>query len=140
MNDQKDYTKAFVCFFLCGLFVLLAFLTLPTIILSPQRFTTLFTLAVIMLVAALAFLNGPATYARKLTEKKNIVASAVLTGSMVLSLYFSIIVGSYLWSVLFMVIELNAVLLFFCNTFPAGKTGIRLFGGAAKNMLSASFR
>lgn len=35
MNDQKDYTKAFVCFFLSGLFMLLAFLTLPTIILSP---------------------------------------------------------------------------------------------------------
>lgn len=120
--------------------MLLAFLTLPTIILSPQRFTTLFTFSVVLLIVALAFMNGPATYANKLTEKKNVVASAVLAGSMVLSLYFSIIVGSYIWSVIFIIIEFNAVLLFFCNTFPAGKTGMRLFGGAAKNMLSASFR
>lgn len=31
-------------------------------------------------------------------------------------------------------------MLFFCNTFPAGKTGMRMFGGAAKTMLSAPFK
>eukprot|EP00347_Sterkiella_histriomuscorum_P017023 403350952 len=140
MNDKKDYTKAFACLFLSGLFLMLAFLTLPTIILSPQRFTTLFTISMILLIVALAFLNGPQTYAQKLTEKKNVFASCILIGSIILSLYFSIIAGSYLLSILFCIIEFNAVLLFFCNTFPAGKTGMRLFGGAAKTMLSAPFK
>ena len=79
----------------------------------------LFTLTVVSLIAGLAFLNGPITYIKKVTgDKKNLVASGVLFGSMIFSLYFSIIAGSYMMSLLFCFVELNAVLLFFCNTFP----------------------
>lgn len=109
MNDQKDYTKAFILVALAGVFMLFAVFSLPTLILSPQKFTTLFTLAVVCLLGALAFLNGPATYAKKLTEKKNVVATCVLFGSMILSLYFSIIEGSYLWSILFCIIEVRLI-------------------------------
>jgi hypothetical protein len=91
MNDQKDYTKAFIMLAIGGVFMLFAVFSLPTLIISPQKFTTLFTLAVICLIAALGFLNGLATYAKKLMDRKNLLASIVLVSSMILSLYFSII-------------------------------------------------
>lgn len=140
MDDRKDYTKAIVCFIISGVFLMFATLSLPSIILSPQTFTSLFTISMISLIFALAFLNGPATYVKKLSESKNIIASAVMIISTILSLYFSIIQGSYLLSILFCFIEFNAVMLFFCNTFPAGKQGMKLFGGAAKTMLTAPFK
>ena len=119
MSDNTDYTKAIISFALAAVFLLLAVVSLPTIIFSPQRFTMLFTLTVVCLVAGLAFLNGPLTYIKKVTgDRKNLVASGVLFGSMIFSLYFSIVAGSYLMSLLFCFVELNAVLLFFCNTFP----------------------
>ena len=142
MSDRADYTKAVVAFAACALFLLLAVFSLPTIIFAPQKFTLLFTLAVLSLVFGLAFLQGPQAYLRKLTDsRKNLVASAVLTGSMVLSLYFSIVAESYLMSLLLCFVELNAVLLFFCNTFPAAQLPmLRAMGGAASTVVTAPFR
>ena len=142
LSDSTDYPKALISFALAAVFLLLAIVSLPTIIFSPQRFTMLFTLTVVCLVAGLAFLNGPVTYVKKVTgDKKNLVASAVLLGSMVFSLYFSLIAGSYILSLLCCFIELNAVLLFFCNTFPLGQLGLlKSVGGAAWTVASAPFR
>ena len=105
MNDQANYTKAFVCLALSGLFLFFALFSLPTIILSPQKFTSLFTIAMLCLILALAFLNGPATYVKKATEQKNLVATLVLFGSIVASLYFSIVQGAYLLSIFFCFLE-----------------------------------
>jgi len=71
-------------------------------------------------LVGLAFMNGPQAYLRKLTEPKNKTQTFVLIGSIILSLFFSIIYRSYLLSLFFCFIELNAVILFFCNTFPMG--------------------
>lgn len=114
MNDKKDYTKAFISLALSGVFLLIAVFSLPTIIISPQKFTSLFTISMLCLLVALAFLNGPATYMKKLTEKKNIFATAVMTASIILSLYFSIIEGSYLLSFLFCLIEVRFSLSLIC--------------------------
>ena len=107
MNDQRDYTKAFIFFAVSALFLFFAFITLPMIIVSPQKFTMLFTLSMLSMLVALAFLNGPASYARKLSERRNIVASFVMAASIVLSLYFSVIQSSYLLSLLFCFIEVS---------------------------------
>ena len=59
---------------------------------------------------------------------------------MVLSLYFSMIAGSYILSLIFCIIELNAVALFFCNTFPMGTSGIKFVGANIGRILAAPFR
>lgn len=59
----------------------------------------------------LAFMNGPAVYLEKLTQRKNIAASGILVGSFVLSLYFSVIESSYFWSLLFCVVEVIPLLI-----------------------------
>ena len=142
MDDRTDYVKAIIAFAACAVFLLLAVVTLPTIIFSPQRFTMLFTLAVVSLIFGLAFLNGPLTYVKKMTsDKRNLYASCVLICSMIFSLYFSIISGSYILSLLFCFLELNACLLFFCNTFPVAQLGmLKAVGGAAATVITAPFR
>ena len=110
MADKADYTKAFVSFGIGALFLMSAVFNLPSIIFSPQIFTSLFTLAMISIIFGLAFLNGPAVYAKKLTEKKNIFASSLLMVSIILSLYFSIIQGSYLLSLTFCFVEVIYIL------------------------------
>ena len=83
-------------------------LNLPSIVLAPSFFTFLFTLSMITLVFGLAFLNGPANYLKKLTDdKKNMFNTFVLAVSIILALYFSVIQGSYLLSLLFCFIEVS---------------------------------
>ena len=50
-------------------------------------------------------MNGTQTYLKKLTVKKNRIATSVLLASIVLSLYFSLIKSSYFFSLLFCFIE-----------------------------------
>lgn len=142
MSDRADYTKALIAFAVSGVLLLLSVFSLPTLLFSPQKFTMLFTLAMLSLVVALAFINGPLQYVRKITsDKRNLVATCVLGGSIILSLYFSIIAESYLMSLLLCLLEFNAVLLFFCNTFPVGQLGmLRAMGGAATTVITAPFR
>ena len=59
IEDRADYPKAFIAFAVAALFIMLSVFTLPTIIFSPQRFTMLFTIAMIALIIGLAFINGP---------------------------------------------------------------------------------
>ena len=49
-------------------------------------------------------------------RNRSLIASIVLITSMIFSLYFSMIAKSYLMSLLMCIVELNAVLYFFCNT------------------------
>eukprot|EP00347_Sterkiella_histriomuscorum_P008562 403344619 len=138
--EKRDTPKAFICFAICAFFFMMALLNIPSLILAPQMFNLFFTIAMISAIAGLAFMNGPVVYARKMGESKNIVASTVLIISIVMSLYFSIVSSSYLMSLIFCFIQLNAVILFFFNTFPAGKAGMKMAHGAAKTMLSSNFR
>jgi hypothetical protein len=142
VTDRADYQKAFIAFAAAGVFLLLAFFVLPTIFFSPQKFTMLFSLSLLSMIFGLAYLQGPASYIRKITsDKKNLIASGVLFGSMILSLYFSIVAGSYLMSLLLCFVEANAVILFFCNTFPAGQLGmLRGMANLGVSAVSAPFR
>ena len=122
LEDRSDYPKALIAFASAALFLMLSLFSLPTIVFSPQRFTMLFTITMVSVIVGLFFLNGPKTQLRKMTsgDKSKLVASGVLIASMIMSFYFSAIGESYLMSLLCCFVEFNAVLLFFCNTFPMG--------------------
>jgi len=54
----------------------------------------------------------------KIFEKKNLIKTGVLFLSMILGLWFSLINSSYILSLVFCIVEFNALMLYFCNTFP----------------------
>lgn len=120
LPNETSYTYALISFAVAGLFGLLSFLMLSMIVLSPSKFVLFFTLTTCALLAGFAFLKGPRTYIKNLFVDRNLYASAALLTSIVLSLYFSLIAHSYIWSLLFIAIELNCILYFFC------KAGIKL--------------
>ena len=99
-----------------ALFLLFTIFSLPTLIISPSKFTLFFTLAMIAMLTALAFFNGPRTYLNKLCDEKNRIKTGVLVGSIVLSLYFSLINESYILSLFFCFIEVSLFLII-SNTF-----------------------
>ena len=99
-----------------GLLLFASFLCLPTIVLSPSTFVMCFTFSMIALITAMAFWYGPRLYVKKLFIATNRYASLLLISSMLLALYFSLINPKYVLSLLFCLLELNAVVFYFFNT------------------------
>lgn len=73
VDNKANYTRAFVAFGIGALLLLFSIFSLPTIILSPQKFTMFFTFSMISFLVGLAYMNGPQTYLKKLTAKKSLV-------------------------------------------------------------------
>ena len=92
-----------------------------SIVTSPGKFVVIFTFAVIAAIVGLAQWNGPQTYMNRIFEKQNLIKTVVLFSSMFLALWFSLVQSSYILSLAFTIIEFNAIMLFFCNTFPLGR-------------------
>ena len=124
---------------MAGLFGFLSFVMLAMIVAAPDKFVLMFTLAMMALLTGFAFLKGPRTYIKNLFVDKNLYASIVLLTSVVLSLWFSLVERSYVWSLLFCLCELNAMLFFFCNT-GITLTQIKWFCQAAANAVTSRFK
>ena len=118
-------TRAFMSFGISALLLFVSLINIFSIITNPASFVCIFTMAIIAALVGLAQWNGPQAYMNKIFEKQNIIKTGVLFGSMFCALWFSLITPSYLLSLFFCVMELNAILLYFCNTFPIGKGSIR---------------
>ena len=116
LGNEKSYTYAIIAFVVAGLFGFLSFLMLAMIVAAPDKFVLMFTFAMIALLTGFAFLKGPRGYVKNLFVDRNLYASVALIASILLSLWFSLVERSYIWSLLFCLIELNAVLFFFCKT------------------------
>jgi hypothetical protein len=99
--NKKSYMTGVIFFVVAGLFFLFSLFSLVWVLVSPQKFTIFFTISMICCLTGLAYMNGTQTYLKKLTIKKNRIASSVLLASIVLSLYFSLIKSSYFFSLLF---------------------------------------
>lgn len=119
------YTKALISFGVSALLFFVSLMSIFRIVTNPASFVCVFTIAVIAAIVGLAQWNGPQAYMNKIFEKQYIVRTGVLFGSMFFSLWFSIVNPSYILSLVFTVIEFNAILLYFCNTFPLGRGSVR---------------
>ena len=138
LPNEKSYTYAIISFVVSGLFGMLSFLMLAMIVAAPDKFVLMFTFAMVALIAGFAFLKGPRSYVKNLFVDKNLYASITLIVSILLSLWFSLVEKSYIWSLLFCLVELNAVLYFFCKT-GITMTQIKWVASATGNAVKSRF-
>ena len=113
--------KAFMSFGICALLLFVSLVNIFSIVTSPGKFVCIFTMAVIAAIVGLAQWNGPQQYMNKIFEKVNLVKTVTLFTSMFLALWFSLIDPSYILSLFFCILEFNAIMLYFCNSFPLAK-------------------
>ena len=139
VNDKKNYTYAMSAFAIGAIFLLFSFFALPVIILSPHKFTLFFCLSMICFLVGMGFMNGPKTYLKKLSNTRNRLPSLILIFSLVSSLYCALIYKSYILSILFCFIQLNAVCYFFFNSMPFGVGTIKIMAQALKDFVAGLF-
>ncbi|KAJ6894839.1 hypothetical protein NC652_028555 [Populus alba x Populus x berolinensis] len=98
-------------------------LFLPVIVLVPQKFAICFTLGCGFIIASFFALKGPKNQLAHMSSKERLPFTLGFIGSMVGTLYVSMVLHSYFLSVLFSVIQVLALAYYAISYFPGGSTG-----------------
>jgi hypothetical protein len=106
----------------------------------PAKWSMCFTVAMIALIMAMAFLAGPRSYIKNLFLAKNLWASILLIASMCLAVWSSLIEESYIYSLLFCLLEMVAVIFYFFNTAVVSMAQCKWICRALGNSCARLFR
>jgi len=113
---------AAVCFFV-------AFVTAPLIPIRPAKFALALSLGSILVMFGFAVLVGPITHLKHLVSKERLPFSAAYIASLVLTIYFSVSVKSYLGSLISAAVQVACLVAYVLAYFPGGTTTLR-FGSS----------
>jgi len=115
---------AAVCFFV-------AFATAPLIPIRPAKFALALSLGSILVMFGFAVLVGPITHLKHLVSKERLPFSAAYIASLVLTIYFSVSVKSYLGSLISAAVQVACLVTYVLAYFPGGTTTLRFGAGMA---------
>jgi hypothetical protein len=111
---EGNYTY-FIISLLVGIgLIVLSTLFIPFIVLSPYKFTLLFTLGSMCIIASFAFIKHPYEYAKSLFASDKLPFSLSYLISLLFSIYFSLINKSYIGVIIATLVQVfNFILPFF---------------------------
>ncbi|XVE80605.1 hypothetical protein DITRI_Ditri14bG0152600 [Diplodiscus trichospermus] len=95
-------------------FVFIAFtMFLPVMVIMPQKFAICFTLGCSFIIGSFFALRGPKNQFAHMSSKERLPFTLGFIGSMVGTIYVSMVLHSYILSVLFSVLQVYCILHFF---------------------------
>ncbi|KAJ4833421.1 hypothetical protein Tsubulata_016415 [Turnera subulata] len=121
-------------------FVFIAFaLFLPVIVLMPQKFALCFTLGCGFIIGSFFALKGPMTQLNHMISKERLPFTLGFIGSMVGTIYVSMVLHSYILSVLFSVIQVLALAYYVISYFPGGSAGMKFISSSIVSSVTRCF-
>ncbi|XP_030478628.2 protein transport protein SFT2 [Cannabis sativa] len=121
-------------------FVFLAFtMFLPVMVLMPQKFAICFTLGCGFIIGSFFALKGPKNQFVHMTSKERLPFTLIFLGSMVGTIYVSMVLHSYVLSVLFSVIQVLALAYYAFSYFPGGSAGLKFITSALTSSILKCF-
>ncbi|KAJ4982328.1 hypothetical protein NE237_033165 [Protea cynaroides] len=107
-------------------FIFIAFtMFLPVMVLMPQKFAICFTLGCAFIIGSFFALKGPKNQLLHMSSKERLPLTLGFIGSMVGTIYVSMVLHSYILSVLFSVLQVLALLYYAISYFPGGSAGLK---------------
>ncbi|CAL9106980.1 protein transport protein SFT2-like [Musa acuminata AAA Group] len=121
-------------------FVVVAFtMFLPVMVLMPQKFALCFTLGCALIIGSFFALKGPKNQLAHMFSMERLPFTLVFIGSMVGTIYVSMVLHSYILSVLFSVIQVVALSYYSVSYFPGGSTGLRFLSSSITSSILKCF-
>jgi hypothetical protein len=125
--------------------IFLALLMLPTfLVFAPQKLSMLLNLGSICVLSSIAVLKGGfyQYFIKDLlfSEPTRRLYAIAYYVSILLSLYVSLILKSYLLTLIAMIAEIIILLYFVCSSFPGGHTGLNYMGSLIWSTLKSCFK
>ncbi|KAJ7548432.1 hypothetical protein O6H91_07G012000 [Diphasiastrum complanatum] len=121
-------------------FIFIAFLLfLPVIVLMPHKFASCFTIGSLLVIGSFFVLKGPRTQFFHMISKERLPFTAAFIGSMAGTIYASMVMHSYVLSVIFSVIQVLALLYYVVSYFPGGSAGLQFLTAMIKSWVMKCF-
>jgi hypothetical protein len=117
------------------LFMMSLFVFLPMVLLMPSKFATAFSVGSLLFMAAMAMFRGPRTTIMGFLDRDRLLFTGGYLGSLVLTLYATLVSQSYLLIVLAVVAQVAALLWYASSFIPGGTSGM---GFMTRMMLSSA--
>ncbi|KAI3838329.1 hypothetical protein MKW92_033756 [Papaver armeniacum] len=109
-----------------SVFVFIAFtMFLPVMVLMPQKFAICFTIGCAFIIGSFFALKGPKNQLLHMTTRERLPFTLGFFGSMVGTIYVSMVLHSYILSVLFSVLQVLALSYYALSYFPGGSAGLK---------------
>ncbi|EXB97665.1 Protein transport protein SFT2 [Morus notabilis] len=121
-------------------FVFLAFtMFLPVMVIMPQKFAICFTLGCGFIIGSFFALKGPKNQLAHMSSKERLPFTLGFLGSMVGTIYVSMVLHSYILSVLFSVIQVLALAYYAFSYFPGGSAGLKFLSSTLTSTVLKCF-
>ncbi|XP_010252849.1 PREDICTED: protein transport protein SFT2 [Nelumbo nucifera] len=121
-------------------FIFIAFtMFLPVMVLMPQKFAICFTLGCALIIGSFFALKGPRNQLSHMSSKERLPFTLVFIGSMVGTIYVSMVLHSYILSVLFSVLQVVALSYYAISYFPGGSAGLKFLSSTLASSILKCF-
>ncbi|CAA6672421.1 unnamed protein product [Spirodela intermedia] len=121
-------------------FIFVAFtMFLPVMVLMPQKFAICFTLGCALIIGSFFALKGPKNQLSHMLSKERLPFTLGFIGSMVGTIYVSMVLHSYILSVLFSVLQVLALSYYAISYFPGGSTGLKFLSSTLTSTVLRCF-
>ncbi|EYU27468.1 hypothetical protein ABFS82_13G155600 [Erythranthe guttata] len=121
-------------------FIFIAFtLFLPVIVLVPQKFALCFTAGCAFIIGSFFALKGPKNQFTHMSSKERLPFTLGFLGSMIGTIYVSMVLHSYVLSVLFSVLQVMALAYYAISYFPGGSAGLKFISSSLTSSVLKCF-
>ncbi|XP_015880762.1 protein transport protein SFT2 [Ziziphus jujuba] len=121
-------------------FVFIAFtMFLPVMVLMPQKFAICFTLGCGFIIGSFFALKGPKNQLAHMSSKERLPFTIGFIGSMVGTIYVSMVLHSYILSVVFSVLQVLSLAYYAFSYFPGGAAGMKFLASALTSSVMKCF-
>lgn len=121
-------------------FVFIAFtMFLPVMVLMPQKFAICFTLGCGFIIGSFFALRGPSNQLAHMSSKERLPFSLGFLGCMFGTIYVSMVLHSYVLSVLFSALQVLALAYYAISYFPGGSAGMKFLTSAMTSSVMRCF-
>lgn len=112
---------------------------LPVMVLVPQKFAICFTIGCALIIASFFALKGYRTQFAHMTSKERLPITLGFIGSMLGTIYVSMVLHSYLLSVFFSLLQVISLSYYAISYFPGGSAGVKFFTSALTSSILRCF-
>ncbi|RVW46243.1 Protein transport protein SFT2 [Vitis vinifera] len=121
-------------------FVFIAFaMFLPVMVLMPQKFAICFTIGCVFIIGSFFALKGPKNQLAHMFSRERLPFTLGFISSMVGTIYVSMVLHSYVFSVLFSVLQVLALSYYAISYFPEGSAGMKFLSSTLTSLILKCF-
>ena len=133
-NSLQHLSRERVVYFFALSFVgtlmlfLAFFVGVPTIALAPAKFAICFSVGSACTMSAVGALRGPLAQINHMIAQERLLYSASYVASLLATLYCSVVMHSYVLTIISSVLQLVALVYYQVSYFPMGAQGLKVVG------------